>query len=648
MIKTIILISLTGLLQTVKSQTVITDSLYKSILSMANDTLKTKKMRETGISLETSNPELARNCYQEAIKICQKISATNEELLTRLQLAGLYVNTNKYDSAEIAANEAVAIAIRNKSELDEGRGYNIIGNSFRRRSQYPEATRYYLKAVAIFEKLNDNKRTALVYSSIAAVFAETNEGEKGVPYGEKAIHFAIASKDPDALAKAYFNTGAAHAMADDEKYIAYYKKGIPYALQTNNPALIQQGYYNIANGYYQIGLVKKTLPAEAGKYADTSLQWANKTGNPLNMFYASNINAQIAIINNQLTEAETSLTLTAKSLEDVGSNFTNRIYYSTLAKLRYAQGRYKEAHNYRVKQDEYKDSILNEEKLDAQREIEAKFETEKKESKIALQQSQLKQKNTLNNLFGGSALAAVIIGLLSFRNYRNRKKVDELRIAELEAEKQLAATEAVLKGEEQERTRLAKDLHDGLGGMLSGIKYSFNTMKGNLVMTPNNAQAFERSMDMLDSSIKEMRRVAHNMMPEALVKFGLDAALKDFCNDINQSGALQVSYESIGLQGLVLSQSTSITIYRIVQELLNNTMKHAEAKTAIVQLSNVDNQLAVTVEDDGKGFDTAVINQENRGIGWSNIRNRTNLLNGKVIVEAEPGKGTTVNIEIPL
>src|SRR5690606_19790125 len=125
------------------------------------------------------------------------------------------------------------------------------------------------------------------------------------------------------------------------------------------------------------------------------------------------------------------------------------------------------------------------------------------------------------------------------------------------------------------------------GGMLSGIKYSMNTMKGNLIMTPENAQAFERSMDMLDSSIKEMRRVAHNMMPEALVKFGLDTALQDFCNEINQSGALKVNYQSIGLKDAVIDQTIAITIYRIVQELINNTMKHAAATHAIVQVSKI-------------------------------------------------------------
>ena len=164
-------------------------------------------------------------------------------------------------------------------------------------------------------------------------------------------------------------------------------------------------------------------------------------------------------------------------------------------------------------------------------------------------------------------------------------------------------------------------------------------------MTPENNRAFERSMDMLDSSIKEMRRVAHNMMPEALVKFGLDTALKDFCNDVNQSGALRVSYQSIGLENEAIEQTAAITIYRIVQELINNTMKHAMAKAAIVQITKSDNHLSVTVEDDGKGFDTAVLRQS-QGIGWSNIQNRVEFLKGTLDVQSEIEKGTSVHIEL--
>jgi signal transduction histidine kinase len=169
-------------------------------------------------------------------------------------------------------------------------------------------------------------------------------------------------------------------------------------------------------------------------------------------------------------------------------------------------------------------------------------------------------------------------------------------------------------------------------------------MKGDLIMTPENHQAFERSMDMLDSSIKEMRRVAHNMMPEVLVRFGLDAALKDFCNDINQNGVLHISYQSIGLANENPEQTTAITIYRIVQELISNTLKHAAAKTAIVQITKTETQLTVTVEDDGKGFDTVILKQS-KGIGWTNIQHRVDFLKGKLDVSSQTGGGTSVHIE---
>jgi signal transduction histidine kinase len=135
------------------------------------------------------------------------------------------------------------------------------------------------------------------------------------------------------------------------------------------------------------------------------------------------------------------------------------------------------------------------------------------------------------------------------------------------------------------------------------------------------------------------------MMPEALVRFGLDTALNDFCNDINQSGALKITYQSLGLEDSPIDQTVSITLYRIVQELINNTMKHSGATSAIVQLTKSNGQLSVTVEDDGKGFDTTILNT-NKGIGWVNIQNRVEFLKGKLDITSKEGEGTSVHIEL--
>jgi signal transduction histidine kinase len=362
---------------------------------------------------------------------------------------------------------------------------------------------------------------------------------------------------------------------------------------------------------------------------------------------------RVLTLQKKFGEAERLLLSVLEDIKTTNEVAQLTIIHDYLSRLYEESGNYKSALTYYKEYKTIADSISSEQNKQYASGLEVKYETGKKESRIKqleaeqkIQQLSIRQKNIINYILIGSAITLLIISLLSYRNYRQKQKLQQQRITDLEKEKQLAATEAVLKGEEQERTRLAKDLHDGLGGMLSGIKYSFQTMKGNLIMTPDNQQSFERSMDMLDSSIKEMRRVAHNMMPEALVKFGLNIALKDFCNDINRSGALQVSYQSIGIENAVIEQTTAITIYRIVQELINNTMKHAAAKSAIVQVSKTsDAVISITVEDDGKGFDPVII-QEAKGIGWSNIHSRVKYLKGKVDVRSETGKGTSVLIEL--
>lgn len=282
--------------------------------------------------------------------------------------------------------------------------------------------------------------------------------------------------------------------------------------------------------------------------------------------------------------------------------------------------------------------------------MDAVFESENKEKKITvleqqeeLQQLRLRQKNIFNYILMAGVTTLMIISLLSYRNYKQKQKLQQLRINELETEKQLTATEAVLKGEEQERTRLAKDLHDGLGGLLSGVKFSLSNMKDKLLITPDNMAVFERSLDMIDTSIKELRRVAHNMMPEILTKFGLDEAVKEYCNTINATKLLRVKYQSLGMDSR-LNNSTEIIVYRIVQELLNNIMKHAAATEVFVQLIRDNDRLNIVLEDNGKGFEIASL-ENSKGAGWVNIRSRVEYLKGQLDIHSVAGKGTLVNIE---
>ena len=177
--------------------------------------------------------------------------------------------------------------------------------------------------------------------------------------------------------------------------------------------------------------------------------------------------------------------------------------------------------------------------------------------------------------------------------------------------------------------------------MISGVKFQLNSMKGNVILTEDNALTFTKSISQIDNAIAEMRRVAHNMMPEALLKFGLNETLRNYCESVSQNSNLAVFYQSYGMENR-LEQTTEIVLYRIVQELLNNTIKHANATESHIQFSRNGNTISLTVEDNGNGFDVNSIKKN--GIGLSNIQHRVDYLNGKMDIKSDE-KGTSIHVE---
>lgn len=242
-------------------------------------------------------------------------------------------------------------------------------------------------------------------------------------------------------------------------------------------------------------------------------------------------------------------------------------------------------------------------------------------------------------------LAAVIFvifvaGLFMFIfQYRKRKIIHE-------NEKQVLALKSMLQSQEAERSRMAKDLHDGLGGMLSGIKLNLSSMKGNMVIPEKDVLLFNKSIIQLDNAIAEMRRVAHNMMPEALLKFGLNEAVQDYCDGINDTNAVRIKFTQLG-SNQPLEKSTEVILYRIFQELSNNAIKHAAAKNIFIQLTKHERGITLTVEDDGRGFDASQL-PALKGAGLANVQSRIDYFKGSLTIDSEPGKGTSVNVEITL
>ena len=198
---------------------------------------------------------------------------------------------------------------------------------------------------------------------------------------------------------------------------------------------------------------------------------------------------------------------------------------------------------------------------------------------------------------------------------------------------------------EQERTKMARELHDGLGSMLSGIKHSFTAMTKDFNLDDKQKLLFHTNLDKLNESIKELRNISHNMASDALLKYGLENSLRDYCNNTSLNSGIPVSFTALDTKDLSINEEKSVHIFRIIQELFQNIIKHSDAKNVVVQISNNNRQLYITVEDDGKGFNLAGTKGQD-GIGLKNIETRIKLLKGDLDYKTAPGKGTSVLMTI--
>ena len=632
----------------VQAQSPRIDSLRNSIGQTTNDTSKVLLYYEYGRQFENTLPDTAMWYYTKARERSVQLGFLKGQKIYASHAIVILNNQGKFREALELCKDALIFYKEAGNKRDLSIAYLNIGSEWQYLSDFQAAAQNYLEAKKLAEEVNDKRLQRITNNNLASIFINLKEYQKGKEYAEKSLVIANEMKNDYAISSSTFNIATAELyLKQYDKAMEHYKSIEAIGVRTEDYIVILDGWLGIADVY---NAMMSTVEAE--KYFKKVISLSQEKNAPEYEMYAYMGISDLYIATHRNKDAEQSVLKGIALAHELGSNFELKDLYLKASLLKEKEGKFSQALDFRKKYEILNDSILGEKSESNINLLEARFESEKKESMIKqleadkrLQQLSIRQKNTLNYILVGSAITLLVIFLLSFRTYKQKQKLQRHRISELETEKQLTATEAVLKGEEQERTRLAKDLHDGLGGVLSGIKYSFNTMKGNLIMTPENQQAFGRGLDMLDSSIKEMRRVAHNMMPETLVKFGLDTALRDYCNDINQSGALQVRYQSIGLANENPGQTIAITIYRIVQELVTNTLKHAAAKTAIVQVTKTDNRLTVTVEDDGKGFDTVMLNHS-KGIGWTNIQHRVDFLKGKLDVYSAAGKGTSIHIEL--
>jgi signal transduction histidine kinase len=621
--------SLEQVLATVKTDTArisVQNKLAKEYL-MQNDSVRAFKYVYSSQALAKNNPSLYHKAqtdqilgYIHTILMHEDSSLYyNNKVVSQLQdqTSDAYIRLTVYATNNIAAIYATNGNIKKAAEL-------LIANLPR------------------LEKIQDHHAYKVTILNISASFNNLDEHQKAYPYMRQSIDLVENNNStPEEKVGSYLNGAfVMYKMDSIDRMGGYLIK-----LKEN---LDKQGHATPFTGRYYA--YKALYYAKTHQVKEAEAMLANavkelKTFGIRPSYYDVNIARQdVALARNDYRGArEAAIALYNLALED---RYNETILGSAKEIADYSEhlGDYKTAFEYQKKYISFEDSVKYQQTVREVHDLETKYQTSEKEKKIASlqvekQQALLKNKDQqlLNWLLsiGAGVLLLITVFLVYF--YRNSKKQAQQQLREIEQQQALRLTQAMLEGEERERTRMARDLHDGLGGTLSGIKLKLSSRH------KADTQLVDEAVLQLEDSIGELRRIARNMMPESLMKSGLETALRDLCASMASQNR-EVEFQVNGISK-DLTLTSQVNIYRIIQELLANAVRHSNATKVIVQCIQENNNFLITVEDNGKGFDTNTAQQQ-QGIGLSNIYNRVNYLKGRVDISSSTGEGTFVNIEL--
>jgi two-component system, NarL family, sensor kinase len=604
--------------------------MYKHV----NDTAKARSYLNQGIALSEGNAFLkAASYYYRACALSFEKSQTIEHYL--LTGDSLLKQFDSKESYKMRGSIWLYYNVLQQYNDNESEAINIALN----------------KAIPYAEKSGDYYLLGNLYQAVAISLMNTDQPKKAQSYLLEASNFFEKSEDtPGRLSSLVKNY-----IISAENYLALEKfDSTKKELDKAAPILLSRPTTNIHIDYYLVeGLYfdKTKQYLQALKSFDKGISFPKahpmylgqlKYGKYKTLYTLKNYPEALVLIKDLLKNHN--------RFDDDKKNYYKGLF-ATYAEL----GNIQEAYKWSKRYIEFSDSLYQADYQNYVAEQEAKFNNAENQKKIEALQAEnertaLTSKNNrlLTALLGTTSFFLLIIAVFGRIYYRKNQRLSEQRevnyqqkLKEAEQQQQIQFTKALMLGEEKERKRMAGDLHDGLGGMLAGVKINLSRLADN-THEVNINDSFQKVIDQLDESVSELRRIARNMMPESLVMLGLELAIRDLCEAFTNPYS-KVEFLAFDIS-TGLAKEKQVIIYRIVQELLTNAVRHAQAQQILVQCSqNMDN-FFITVEDNGIGFDEKSLGDK-KGIGLANVKSRVEYLHGKMDIKSSPGEGTTINIE---
>lgn len=590
--------------------------------------------------------------------------ATNPDTVIPLCYKALDIIAEKIDDADEKERHALL--------LSKADALNNIGAIFLQRGKMNEALDYFEQVLGVYEETATPERVPVTLNNIGVIYYKQGQTEKSLDYYHRSLKMRSQLGDSAGVAQSLSNIGAIYNnQGQQDKALDYFRQsldirrrigdelGMAFSLNNLGALYRSQGqmekaraHYDeclkiyvagdnkegMANTYHNIGCTyEDAQPGKALEYFHQSLPIYEKAGNKQGIANSSISMARVLMKLGRPEEALKSGNRSLQTAQEGGYAETIRNAHFVLSGVDSALGNTAGAFAHYKQYVFYRDSIANEATRKAGIEKHAQYEFDKKEALMKAEQDEkLKRQELINWFVGVSSGLFLLFVVVVFNRYRLKQKH---RFQQKLNAQQKEQAVAVMETQEQERKRIAEDLHDSLGHLLS-------TAKLNLQAFPESQKhLMENPLLLLNQASHEIRNITFNLMPRTLEEEGLVPALNELAKKTTSSG-IRMSLHVHGMENVALEMQVQFNIYRIIQEAVNNILKHAQAKEIGIQLVRADGQLTVMVEDDGKGFDPASLKKNGRGL--RNITTRSEWLNGKTGIDSTPGRGTTIAIEIPL
>ncbi|WP_085517003.1 tetratricopeptide repeat-containing sensor histidine kinase [Marivirga sericea] len=554
----------------------------------------------------------------------------------------------------------------------------------RNKNQLDSSFHYFVKAKNLFLKSQDSIGLALTNNYLGLISLSKNDKSNALNYLYTAIKINKSINNKDGLVGNYNNLANYYIKEDLKLALSYYQEAqklLPKERKDTRSAIINMNigvifsskdgeYFNYDSAihyylnslesfkaindsssmsflYHNLGFLyesKDNLEAAMNSY-ERSIELRqelkdDQEGLAKSFMAKGNILLKQKKYKESLEQYEKSLQIATT----LGDEYRKMNLYSNMVKAKMGIGAVEEASVLFQEYNHLRDSLSTSEKMQEVKDLETKYETEKKEAEIKEQQLAIAEKNFQKNLFLGLSIALVVLIISTIWFFLQKqdylKKLKNEEISNMKTEQELKELNAMMHGQEEERNRIASDLHDRLGARLSSIKLLFQSEQNE---TASNLKG--KLLDNINEAIKETREISHNLSTDMLTRFGLETALKDMVRTINEAEKIKAELAIYGLQAR-LPLEVERNIYHIALELINNTIKHAEAESITLQISQAEEEINVFYEDDGKGFD--VQNVVDSGMGMRSIYARVNTISGAVYFNSKPGKGINVVMTIPV